>query len=76
MKFKLPKAFITQLKEFSNKGYCLFIINVEGEIEVHHFFENETAASSIISKMSNVSNAMAFVLQKNEIENILGEDED
>ena len=71
--FKLPQAFLSQLEEFSN-GYCLFLVNAEGEPEVYSSYPNPMVALGLTNFCHQYFNALNKAQQKGIQETMEGED--
>lgn len=69
-KFQIPKVVKDQLREFSRDGYCLFITNEDGNIDVIFDAKNETGALALITKINQVGQQAT-----NEIMGFIDEDE-
>jgi len=80
--FKLPKAFINQLEEFTN-GFHLVVVNSKNEFETYVWYPDAVAEMALLNYLDIQSTATQEVIRQQSIDRvmesediILEEDED
>jgi len=69
---QFPEALLHQIFE-NSLGFVLFTINKEGDIEIFNQFDNETAATALITKARYWSESLEAIGSNNMFQNIVGE---
>lgn len=65
--FKLPEAFISQLKEFTN-GYHLVIVNDKYEFETYPWYPNKTVEMALLNYIDIQSTAVQEIIRQRTID--------
>ena len=74
--FKLPEAFINQLKEFTN-GFHLVTINSQDEFETHVWYPNKIVEMAMMNYTDIQSTAIQEIVRQRAVESELpSEDEE
>lgn len=73
--FKLPKAFLTQLEEFSN-GFHLVTINDEGDFDTYFWYPNRLSELGLMNYMEIQSTAVQEIIRQRAAECDVSEEEE
>lgn len=73
--FKLPEAFISQLKEFTN-GFHLVIVNDEYDFDTYHWHPNKIVEMALLNYIDIQSTAVQEIIRQRTIESELPNEED
>ena len=71
--FKLPEAFITQLKEFTN-GFHLVVINNEHEFETIAWYPTKVVEMGMLNYIDIQSSAVQEIIRQRAVDKELPDD--
>jgi hypothetical protein len=73
--FKLPKAFIKQLEEFTN-GFHLTVVNSQNEFETYVWYPNSIAELALLNYIDIQSTATQEIIRQQAIDGVLEDQDD
>lgn len=73
--FKLPKAFIKQLKEFTN-GFHFICINSENQFETYAWYPDEVSEMALLNYLDIQSTTMQEIIRQQSVDRELPEEEE